>query len=325
MATERKIMAMEFDAGFRQDYIWQDNGTGGVNYFQKRDIGGMTKLVPVSREDFATNTGEDVGAIENWVADQYQPGQLAPAETAPSYSGAGTGGGTGGGLTFPIWFNGQQYHDEASYVNAVNNLINQNYTKSTQNAQKMYQNGLISLDEMEDQIRTNRKSLIKQRDENLQGTSGYFSRISPNVLQSQQARYEGMVNENFNEANTKLGGIGVNQSYRNLNPADFANDISEYGKLVRGYRDLGESTTGAMQDAEQNRLNDISEFNNDMAENNVRGAIDPQFNSPVMSDLSAYGNWQGDYQNRFNTGGQFGSGFSSTSGKKYDYWGNELG
>lgn len=58
------------------DYQWKDNNSGGVNYFRND--------APTTREIFAAGSGQDVGGIENWVADQYRSrnqGQVQGAAT----------------------------------------------------------------------------------------------------------------------------------------------------------------------------------------------------------------------------------------------------
>lgn len=62
-------------------FQWVDNGSGGVNYFRDG--------TPITREQFASGSGQDVGGIENWVSQQYNNNQATNSPAA-----TGTGGGT---------------------------------------------------------------------------------------------------------------------------------------------------------------------------------------------------------------------------------------
>lgn len=74
-------------------YIWKDNGAGGVNYYQQVDNGTTNKLMPISREQFAQGTGQDVGAIEQWVAQNASTTtEQQPTTTALTDAGDGVGG-----------------------------------------------------------------------------------------------------------------------------------------------------------------------------------------------------------------------------------------
>jgi hypothetical protein len=172
---------------------------------------------------------------------------------------------------------------------------------------------------MEQNIKDTRASLIKQRDSALQGTSAYFSRISPNVLQSQEANYKNEVNTNANLAQTRLGTELNTGDYRNR--TDLAGELSDVGRLVRGYQGLGESRVSAEEQALINKNQAVDRLGNESLANKV---VDPSYSTEGMSE---YGDIMNTYSNYMNSLGQDISSANqpqSVSSQLYDYWGNPI-
>ena len=72
-------------------YLAVPSSDGGVNYFRKVDTGVATVLQPITREQYAQGTGEDVGSIEQRIAGSAQD-QMDQAEinNANGLNGNGT-------------------------------------------------------------------------------------------------------------------------------------------------------------------------------------------------------------------------------------------
>jgi hypothetical protein len=281
---------MQFTGNDGNLYIAVSNGSGGTNYFRIHSAiagGGASYQQPISREIFGSQTGADLGAIEHDMASAPTQGEIQ------TDTGSTTSSNTGGSVESwtPRWFDGPDgpklYFDESQYVDAVNNKIASNYDKSVGNARKMYQNGLITLDEMEQQIRDQRKNLIQQRTESLKGTAGFFSNASPEVSQSQQGVFNQRTDDQFNEQSSRLGTL--DKSWRELSPEDlqaYSTQISDVGKLARGAIQLGDAQQGAINEADTNRATDITAFNNGQLESMSSKVLNPTWSGPEMSAYS---------------------------------------
>lgn len=115
------------------------------------------------------------------------------------------GTGTGGTIFQPIQYKGVIYYDEPSYISAVNKNIADTYESNLATIQRNYQNGLMSVDDRDAAIKHNRETLRSSYQTDLQNVSGYFNRISPDAIQSQQSNLEAKSTNQYNQGNAQLG------------------------------------------------------------------------------------------------------------------------
>ena len=332
------------DAGNGYSYAYKIDASGnaGVNFYYQGQ--------PIPGEQFTDGTGEDWQDVEGMaqatVPDMLEIGNRGtepntPEQQAQIDSGiyyedvfadkteeptAPATGGTGDSTAFePRWFDGPDgpklYSDEESYTKAVNDKINANFEEGKKNAQTMYNNGLIDLDTMEQNIRDTRVSLTKQRDTALQGTSAYFNRISPDAIQSQQKTYGNKVNENFEQANTRLGTELEPGGYRNAD-SNVAGELSDVGRLSRGFTSLGEAKTGADAQAQANKSSDTVAFQNQLLGDKATDSVTPSYATPTASDYSDVKSYYDNYLGNFNgtSGGFSNQPASVTDEAEEEYW-----
>ena len=146
------------------NYQWIDNGHGGVNYYANGQ--------PITREQFASGTQlqgspQYPGAIEAWVAKNYQGTQNQQNQQS---------GGTSGGST------SSYSPDQIAQVLKVHNA-------NVNNINSAYGAGLLSYEEQQKALDQNRQDMQTQLQNNQNANSAYFSNVSPDAYQSQSGVY----------------------------------------------------------------------------------------------------------------------------------------
>jgi len=229
--------------------------------------------------------------------------------------------------TFERYYNGQLYTDIDSYNAAVDASILDAYNKSVTQINKMYDAGLISLDEREKSINRTKENLGKQRTSALESQQGYFNNISPDAYQSQQAKYKGKVEDSYNQAMGDIGDSFGGRSYKDLSQEELAgynNRLTETGRLARDYINFQDQKAQNLDSANQwkttaqdtiknNALewqNQVDDFNNNLSSPSSSIAdFSPYTNQLQNLTIAGYG---GDQQPK-----QFSS---VTNEEEEDYW-----
>ena len=222
-----------------------------------------------------------------YVAEQMATAQT-PTSTAPTRTTTPT--------TPPqMVYNGQIYGNISDYTAAVNADLAKKYNDATKIVEKNFQNGIISLDERNDQIEQTRKNLAEQYSTNLGNVQGTFSKLSPEALQSAQSDYENRITSKYNEAKGQLGELP--QNYRTMSEeqlASYSNPenpqyLTESGGLARDYANLVSTRQSDLAGADDwvntTKTNIISNLLN--ASDNYASAGD-YTKSKNMSDFANY-------------------------------------
>lgn len=237
-------------------YIWRPNGSGGVDYFRLDDTGTSTKMVPITREQYSSGSGQDVGAIEQQVAndkgaamDYFNQldaqaaasgavfGSSTPAKTAPAATG-GTNtisGNSGQVLGFATLQNGQTYNlddptqKQAFFTDKMGLLQGLRQTELAKNQGTTNQN-IAAIDQQITDTQQQAKDYVGTYDKNVNQfgqdyslgntkRGSFFSGLSPNAFQSSQGS-----SQQFAE-NQYLQGLGdmAKSAQQNVGSAFMAN------------------------------------------------------------------------------------------------------
>lgn len=188
------------------NYRWEDDGKGGVNYYRIVDDGSSSTPVPITREEFAKNTGEDIGGIENWVKGNYDSSNKS-AETDPAITNGTGGTGTGSiGSRQVVGPDGGIYDlntpaGAEAYKAAKDNWVNTEYSNkmgefntslargkqdlsTQQNAYKTAKDRFYGVDGQPGSYQKGINDLNMSKDQRDSGTLGYFLNKGANVYQS---------------------------------------------------------------------------------------------------------------------------------------------
>jgi hypothetical protein len=286
-----------------ESYLWKPNGSGGINYFKVMDSGTTNYLVPTNRETFSSNTGINTSLLENYVANpptQPSTNQIVPgaSQTESQSSQSQQTTQVGGGTTFqPIVYKGVTYTDESSYIAAVNKNIADTYESNLQIIERNYQNGLLSIDDRDAAIKLNRESLRTSYQTDMQNVSGYFNRISPEAIQSGQAKLQDQSTAQYNAGNSALGSefdkslYGPNGRLKSdLTDSQLAPYMSQQntatGSLARQYSGYANQRTAQTQlaaDQRQSGLDNTANAAMDYANKVTAPTVASQVYNSVMS------------------------------------------
>lgn len=273
------------------DFIWEDNGSGGINYFAVVN-GNKT---PISNEVYNANTGIDTNQLE---AAHYQ--EWVNAQGGGDMSTQSSGGTSGGGTApepapaFNQYWNGQLYTDPTAYTNAVNDTILTNYKAQQKKIEDLYASGIIGLDEKLSMGRDNLKALKKSRDDSMKSIQGYFNRISPDAVQSEQNTLQGNVETEYGEKKGKVGTLFDGKSASeiagmDLNP--YINEISTTGQIARAAKGLNTQKADQITANDQYKMSATDQTANNLLDlkNNISAPSAGDIVSEYMNRLDSYG------------------------------------
>ena len=214
------------------DLKWVARPDGGVDYFGDGQ--------PINRETFAWNTGQDVGAIENWA--KANPGVAeGTGNSTPAANNNQNGGGTSNGIDMGILRQALDTHKKN--IQAINDA---------------YQAGILSFAEKDKAIKQNMETIKTDLQNQQASTSAYFQNVSPDAYQSQQGNYYGKVQQEYDTKNNNLvdSKNSNDQSYNQLVPTyqnKIANEISNYNQSWGKYgtpdvQDANSALQGSLPD-----------------------------------------------------------------------------
>jgi hypothetical protein len=211
------------------------------------------------------------------------------------------------------------YTDPTAYTNAVNETILQNYTAQNKKIDQLYSSGLIGLDEKLQMGRDNLTALKKSRDDSLKSIQGYFNRISPDAVQSEQNTLQGNVNTEYTNKQSRVGNLFDGKSAKDIASMDltpYVNDISTTGQIARAAQGLNTQKSDQLTANDQYKTsatdqtaNNLLDFKNDVSAPSAGDIV-----SDYMNNLSSYG--AGGTQTQV-TG-------SAVGGKTVDQFGNPI-
>jgi hypothetical protein len=280
------------------DFLWEDNGSGGINYFAVVN-GNKT---PISNEVYNANTGIDTNQLE---AAHYQ--EWVNAQGGGDMSTQSSGGTSGGGTApaepvyvpeYKVW-NGVQYEvskleGAQAYTNAVNDTILTNYKAQQKKIEDLYASGIIGLDEKLQMGRDNLKSLKKSRDDSMRSIHGYFNRISPDAVQSEQNTLQGNVETEYGEKKNRVGTLFDGKSASeiagmDLNP--YINEISTTGQIARAAKGLNTQKADQITANDQYKMSATDQTANNLLDlkNNISAPSAGDIVSEYMNRLDSYG------------------------------------
>lgn len=263
-------------------YVWQDNGEGGVNYYKTIDTGTATKRVPVTREEFAQQTGQDPGAIEGWVTQQFGttspvPGFNDAQSNTPVDTSGGTGDGTGGstattpelktykGITYDL----NNVTDRAAFYKIMSGDIDTELSKTLAAGNLSYAKQLIDTQDQMDQY---------MHDWNAQGKTlgeGYNQGIT-----ARQQFFQGLGGRAYQSA---MGTSGQNA----LNELGKAQTERNYQKgLAENQNTQAKSALETAFNDWQNNLATTAQTNKDTLNTDMSNIQGSQFNAPAQPVLS---------------------------------------
>ena len=191
-------------------YLWQPNGTGGVNYFTIADFGDVNKLAPITREVFASQTGADVGMIEHQVANDYTAqNDVAIAEMpwSPTPQTIKTTGGTSA-PSFQSYFGGQLYTDPAAYANAqrayVEDIYNQNLATLGRTYGRAGEDVEYQTGQLQKQYGEQTTALQDALKRGLFNATMFYDRIAPSLYQSAETVSKAEKQKGFEKGQQQL-------------------------------------------------------------------------------------------------------------------------
>lgn len=255
------MMEQTFTGSDGRLYLWQPNGTGGVNYFTIADFGDVNKLAPITREVFESQTGADVGMIEHQVANDYTA-QDDVAEMPWSPTPTGTTGTTGTARS-PNWavISGTRYdlNDPGqfqAYISAADQLLNSDFEEFRSRAERVRDEDIAIAKAQEDEILYNINRALQRVGEQegqyntdwarsvadlaegyRQGSArrqAFYASVAPRVYQSSQGTSQQYAENKFKEGQVRYD--------------------EDKTRAMKGFADT-------RQDYEQQRQNTINQFN----------------------------------------------------------------
>lgn len=265
---------MDFPTTQVGQYIWQDNGQGGVNYFKVYDTGTSSIKQPISREQYASGTAasgtpQDPGAIENWVTQNHQNANNKPEGDTPTTQTNTTSGSTNGFKSL----NGQVYNlddptQRSAFLTArnsqyesqlaqTNSELDQNMNSDLASAGRTFQDkynlfnkNQSDLNSQLDEYNTGNDQYSKDLYNLYEGfgqgnvaRQNYFTRLSPDTYQHSQgtsANYaNNMYQKGVGEENTArgkyFGDLNYNIATNKQGLSDLGSDYNSYLDNARNY------------------------------------------------------------------------------------------
>jgi len=227
------MMKQTFTGSDGRLYLWQPNGTGGVNYFTIADFGDVNKLAPITREVFESQTGADVGMIEHQVANDYTAqDDVAEMPWSPTPTRTTRTTGTTGTAQSPNWavISGTRYdlNDPGqfqAYISAADQLLNSDFEEFRSRAERVRDEDIAIAKAQEDEILYNiDRALSKLSDQEgqyntdwarsvadlaegyRQGSArrqAFYASVAPRVYQSSQGTSQEYAGNKFKEGQTR--------------------------------------------------------------------------------------------------------------------------
>lgn len=251
------------------DYRWVDDGMGGVNYF----VGD----VPINREQFAVGTGQDVGAIENWVSTQY-------AQNNPPIDG-NIGAAVGAIASQPAFGTTPQQSAPVHTADELERAL-QDYNTKKKQFERAHAEGLLSYDEAQRGINQSREDIVKQRDQGYQNNETFFNAVSPNAFQSQIGNYNQKVLDAYTKSDET---INRNQQKVDLYKNNWlAGEAEKEASLDQNYNDW-KNQTGAYAPTQTASTPTAQDYYNSGLESYNLGYNAPSAVAPVGSGVNNTG------------------------------------
>jgi hypothetical protein len=194
---------------------------------------------------------------------------------------------------------GQYYTDQAAYTTAVQKDIVDTYNKSVKNAKDLYDNGIITLDQLQQNISQTRQNLSQQLTTALQGTSGYFNSVSPEASQSQEGTYMNKINTQNQTAQTNLG-TPLPGKIESLSPdqlSGYTNELSDTGNAARYFQSLGSQQSQNLDTATANKNKALADFGNANLAESTAGSSTALPGTPSSTTYNDWLNNYGTYMN----------------------------
>jgi hypothetical protein len=204
-----------------------------------------------SYDDYALDNGlptesgqQDRGIYWNGIGmEGATQGPLPPQTTTTALSmpqdpgATGTGGGNGLEPGYPKPFEGKLYNTPQELAAAVHASALVKYNENSKVIEDSYKKGLLTYDEYLKMARDNADTVKKTRDQNLSNIQGYFNKIAPDAVQSEQSTMQGKTNDEYSKIQANTGDLFGGRGASELAGTDlsaYANDLSTTGKIARG-------------------------------------------------------------------------------------------
>lgn len=190
------------------------------------------------------------------------PPSLTPPSTQDSSSGSGGEGSGGLPEGYPKAFEGNLYNSPEELANAVHASALVKYNDNNKVIEESYKKGLVTYDEYLKLARDNAEGVKKTRDQNLSNIQGYFNKVAPDAVQSQQSVLQDAANADYNKIATNTGDLFGGRSATDLAGGDlsgYANDLSTTGKIARGIQGVNDAKTASVK----NNNDYMNNVNND--------------------------------------------------------------
>lgn len=176
-----------------------------------------------------------------------------------------------------LFYNGTHYTDQAQYQNAVVKDVNDTHTKTINDINTAYKQGLISFDQQQKLIDQNRSSLKTQTDQALQALDtsntaakdsqmAHFASADANAVSSRQGELAQQTQEQYNQSlkNTNdqasQGNQAIDTSQQNLQLAR-GNYDTQYQNNLQGADKAQIQGTDAVNNAGLSFQNQIAQVN----------------------------------------------------------------
>jgi hypothetical protein len=257
-----------------ESYMWEPNGSGGVNYYKVLDNGASSSgRVPVSREVFASNTGADVGQIESYVQANTGNGGYSTNADAPPDSGlgGGTSGGGGGGTPAPsqlfsyggVQYNGANPQDMQRYYGVRSGEIDKQLQDALTQGQFDQAKQLIDYKAQWDQ---QGKDLLAGYGQGVTSRQQYFQGLGGRAYQSSMGSSGQYALNQLGEAQTKRNtDLASNNTAMDRAYNDFVNQntqkaVTAKDALVNSQPGMDSNPTLAGYTPQQATPTDISQY-----------------------------------------------------------------
>lgn len=184
------------------------------------------------------------------------PGVPPPAATPAGENGTGLPDG------YPKAFEGKLYNSPEELASAVHASAQLKVDENNKKIDRLYKSGLITYQEYLQQARDNVESVKKTYTQNLANIQGYYNKISPDAVQSNQNVTQNTATTDYNKTQANTGDLFNGAAAGDIAKMDlspYANDITTTGKLARGIQGVNQAQT----DSQKNNTDYMNSVNND--------------------------------------------------------------
>jgi hypothetical protein len=204
------------------------------------------------------NTGPvqaDARSLQNFQGGTslYSGNIAAPTNSMSSFgnvSNTTDTGGTAANDGYPKAFEGNLYNTPEELANAIHASALVKYNENAKTIDESYKKGLITYDEYLKMARDNAETVKKTRDQNLANIQGYFNKIAPDAVQSQQGVMQDSANADYNKVQANTGDLFGGRSASDIAAGDlsqYANDLTTTGKIARGIQGVNDAKTASVK------------------------------------------------------------------------------